>query len=84
VEEVEQASHLHLHRNRQDTDSWRTQRVKCEVAVWRFLNHPNITEFLGIAYLRPGMPPALVSPFILRNDFLGYIGRHPNLKREKV
>ncbi|KIM76409.1 hypothetical protein PILCRDRAFT_649099 [Piloderma croceum F 1598] len=84
MKEVEQAGHLHLHRNRQDIDSWRTQRLNHEIAVWRYLKHPNITEFIGIAYLQPGKPPGLVSRFVLRNDFLTYIGRHPNLKREKA
>jgi len=60
------------------------QRVKREVAAWRFLKHPNVAQFLGIAYLQPGRPPGLVSRFMLRNDFLAYIGRHPDLKRAKA
>jgi serine/threonine protein kinase len=60
------------------------QRVKREVATWRSLQHPNVTRFCGIAYVRPGRPPCLVSPFLSRNDFLAYIGRHPGLKREKA
>lgn len=60
------------------------ERVRRETAAWRYLKHPNVTKFLGIAYLQPGRPPGLVSPFMLRNDFLGYIGRNPNSKREKA
>jgi len=60
------------------------QRVKREIAAWRFLNHPNVAKFWGIAYLQPGRPPGLVSRFMLRNDFLAYIDRHPDLKREKA
>jgi len=84
VEEVEKAGRLHLHRSREDTDSRRTQRVKREVTAWRCLSHPNVAEFLGIAYLQLGRPPGLVSRFMQRNDFMAYIGRHPNLQREKV
>jgi len=60
------------------------QRVRREVANWRSLEHPNITRFLGIAYVNPGRPACLVSPFIERNDFLAYIGRHPESKIEKA
>jgi serine/threonine protein kinase len=60
------------------------QRVKREVAAWRYLNHPNVAKFLGIAYVQPGRPPGLVSRFMQRNDFLAYIGRHSDLKREKA
>jgi len=60
------------------------ERVKREVASWRYLRHPNVTELIGIAYLHPRRPPGLVSRFMLRNDFLAYIGRHPNLQREKA
>jgi hypothetical protein len=52
--------------------------------AWLYLSHPNVTEFFGIANLLPGQPPGLVSRFLQRNDFLAYIGRHPDLKREKV
>jgi serine/threonine protein kinase len=58
--------------------------VRREVAAWRYLSHPNVAEFLGIAYLLPGRPPGLVSRYMQRNDFLAYIGRHPKLKRDKV
>ena len=61
-----------------------TQRIRREVATWRFLHHPNITEFLGIAQIEPHRPPALISRFMYRNKFLDYIGRHPDLKKEKV
>lgn len=84
MEQIEQAGRLYLYMSRQGTDSWHTQRVQRQVAVWRYLKHPNVTEFLGIAYLQPGKIPGLVSRFMLRNDFWGYIGRHPHLKREKV
>jgi len=60
------------------------ERVRREVATWRYLKHPNVTEFLGIACLVPGRPPGLVSRFIQRNNFLEYIGRHPNLKQDKA
>jgi len=58
------------------------QRVRREVATWRYLEHPNVTRFLGIAYPRPGRPACLVSPFLSRNDFMAYIGRHPDLKHK--
>lgn len=58
--------------------------MKREVTVWRLLEHPNITQFLGIAYLQPGCPPGLVFPYMRRRDFLAYIGRHVDLKRDKV
>ncbi|KAF7983620.1 hypothetical protein HWV62_20544 [Athelia sp. TMB] len=61
-----------------------TQRIRREVATWRYLNHPNVTEFIGIAQIEPNRPPALVSRFMHRNKFLDYIGRHPELKREKA
>ena len=54
-----------------------TQRIRREVATWRFLNHPNITEFLGIAQMEPDRPPGLVSRCM-------YIGRHQELNWEKV
>jgi serine/threonine protein kinase len=60
------------------------QRLHREIVIWRDLNHPNVSEFLGIAYLNSNLPPGLVSRYVLRHDFLAYIGRHPNLKREKV
>ena len=68
----------------EDANCQCTQRLKREVAAWRFLSHPNITQFLGIAYLQAGQLPGLVSQYMLRNNFLAYIGRHPGLKREKV
>lgn len=58
------------------------ERVRREVANWHSLKHPNVTQFLGIAYVHPGRPACLVSPFIERNDFLAYIGRHPGSKTE--
>ncbi|KAF7974085.1 hypothetical protein HWV62_13387 [Athelia sp. TMB] len=61
-----------------------TQRIRREVASWRFLNHPNVTKFLGIAQMELNRPPGLVSPYIHRNRFLDYIGRHSELKREKA
>ena len=32
----------------------------------------------------PNLPPGLVSRYVLRHDFLEYIGRHPEQKRKKV
>jgi hypothetical protein len=34
--------------------------------------------------MNPNLPPGLVSRYVLRHDFLGYIGRHPDEKRSKV
>jgi hypothetical protein len=61
-----------------------TQRLDREIATWSGLKHPNVSEFLGIAYVSPELPPGLVSRWVLRHDFLEYIGRHPELKRKKV
>jgi len=63
---------------------WLKQSLNREIAVWRDLKHPNVAELLGIAYMDPNLPPGLVSRYVLRNDFLGYIGRHPEQKRRKV
>jgi serine/threonine protein kinase len=60
------------------------QKLNREIAAWRNLKHPNIAELLGIAYTNPNLPPGLVSRYVLRHDFLGYIGRHPEKKRSKV
>jgi len=60
------------------------RRLNREIATWRALSHPNISELLGIARWNPDFPPGLVSRWVLRNDFLAYIGRHPELKRRKA
>ncbi|KAF7974086.1 hypothetical protein HWV62_13389 [Athelia sp. TMB] len=60
------------------------ERIRREVATWRYLDHPNITKFLGIAQIEPNRPPGLVSRYMYRNKFLDYISRHPELKREKA
>jgi len=60
------------------------KRLDREIATWRGLKHPNVSEFLGIAYMNPDLPPGLVSRWVLRHDFLEYIGRHPDLKRTKA
>ena len=60
------------------------QRLYREVACWRNLKHPNVVELLGIARFFPNVPPGLVSKWALRNDFLKFIGTHPELKRGKV
>jgi hypothetical protein len=60
------------------------QRLNREIATWRTLIHPNVAELLGIARLWPGCPQGLVSRYVQRHDFLGYIGRHPELKLSKV
>lgn len=80
---VEQASRLCLDVS-QCSNYQCKQRLKREVAVWRSLNHPNVAQLLGIAYLQQGRPPGLVSRFLPQNNFLAYIGRHTDLKREKV
>lgn len=54
------------------------------MAAWRYLDHPNVSKFLGIASLFEGRPPGLVSAYMLRNDFLSYVARHPELKMQKV
>jgi hypothetical protein len=63
---------------------WLKQSLNREIAAWRDLKHPNVAELLGIAYMDPNLPPGLVSRYVLRHDFLGYIGRHPERKRRKV
>jgi len=60
------------------------RRLNREVATWRSLEHENVAELLGIATLDPELPPGLVSRFVLRHDFLAYIGRRPNEKRQKA
>jgi len=60
------------------------QRLNREIATWRSLSHPNISELLGIARINPDLPPGLVSRLVLRNDFLAYVGKHPELKRRKA
>jgi serine/threonine protein kinase len=60
------------------------ERLNREIACWRHLKHPNVTELLGIADFLPGRPPGLVSKLVQRHNFLEYIGRHPELKREKA
>ncbi|KZP08193.1 kinase-like protein [Athelia psychrophila] len=58
------------------------QRIRREAATWRYLKHPNVNQFLGIAQMEPNRPPALVTRFLYRNMFLDYIGRHPELKMQ--
>jgi len=60
------------------------KRLDREIATWRGLKHPNVSEFLGIAYVNPALPPGLVSRWVLRHNFLEYIGRHPEQKRKKA
>jgi len=48
------------------------------------VKHPNVVELLGIASIIPGQPPGLVSKYVVRHDFLKYIGSHPELKRYKA
>ncbi|KAF7974377.1 hypothetical protein HWV62_12350 [Athelia sp. TMB] len=60
------------------------ERIRREVATWRYLDHPNVTKFLGIAQIEPNRPPGLVSRYMYRNKFLDYIDGHPELKREKA
>jgi len=60
------------------------ERLDREIACWRRLKHPNVTELLGIANFLPGRPPGLVSKLVQRPNFLEYIGRHPELKRNKA
>ena len=73
-----------LFRSNEYQRSTTEQRVRREVAAWRYLEHPNVAKFLGIAYLERGLPPGIVSRYMQRNDFLEYLGRHPDLKHEKV
>jgi len=58
------------------------QRLNRELLTWRHLNHRNVVELLGIAYLESNLPPGLVSQWVLRHDFLAYVGRHPDRKLE--
>jgi len=60
------------------------RRLNREIACWRRLKHPHVAELLGIAYLIPDLPPGLVSKWVLRYDFLKFIGSHPDLKRDKA
>ena len=30
------------------------------LAAWRYLDHPNVAKFFGIAYLEPGRPSGVV------------------------
>jgi hypothetical protein len=53
------------------------QKLNREIAAWRDLKHANVAELLGIAYMNNNLPPGLVSRYILRHNFLKYIGRHP-------
>jgi serine/threonine protein kinase len=57
------------------------KKLNREVAAWRDLKHPNVAELLGIAYMNPNLPPGLVSRYVLRHNFLEYIGRNPERKR---
>jgi len=59
-------------------------KLNREIACWRHLRHPHVTELLGIAYLNPNHAPGLVSKWVLRNNFLKYIGDHPEVKRIKA
>ncbi|KIM81493.1 hypothetical protein PILCRDRAFT_821279 [Piloderma croceum F 1598] len=60
------------------------ERLNREIATWRHLKHPNVSEFLGICRQDSGLPPGMVSRYVLRYDFLAYIGRRPELKRKKA
>jgi len=61
------------------------KRVNREISTWRRVKHKNIAEFLGIAYIQQtGFSPGMVSRFVLRHDFMAYVGKHPNCKREMV
>ena len=61
------------------------KRVNREISTWRRVKHKNIAEFLGIAYIQQtGLSPGMVSRFVLRHDFMAYVGKHPNRKREMV
>lgn len=83
-QEIEQASPLTYPSEVMNMLTVNLQRVKREIVVWRSLSHPNITQFLGIFYLREGMQPAMVSPYLSRNDLLAYTERHPESKLIKV
>ena len=60
------------------------QRMRREVAVWRYLDHPNVAKFLGIAHLEPGRPPGVVSPYMEQNNILAYLAQHPEVLHKKV
>ena len=64
----------------------RRQKLNREISTWRGLRHPNICELLGVAKFNSDLPPGLVSRWVQRNNFLQYIGRHPDFsfKRRKV
>jgi len=54
------------------------------LVTWGKLKHPNITGFLGIAYIRQGQPPGLVSRYAQRHNVLEYINRHPQEQFKKA
>ena len=60
------------------------QRVLREIAAWRYLDHPNVSRFLGIAYLLPNRPPGLVSQYLRHNDLLEFVGEDFDKKVQKV
>lgn len=60
------------------------QRIMREVAAWRHLEHPNVSQFLGVAYLRPNRPPGLVSLYLRHNDLLAFVGENFDKKVQKV
>lgn len=60
------------------------ERVMREIAAWRHLEHPNVSRFLGIAYLLPNRPPGLVSLYLRQNDLLEFVGQDFSKKVQKV
>ena len=60
------------------------QRVLRELTAWWHRDHPNVAKILGIAYLDPDQHPGIVSQYMQRNDILACLGRHPELKQQKV
>jgi len=58
--------------------------VRREIAVWRSLDHPNVTQCFGIFYPGESMPLCMVSPYLRRNDLLAYIEKYPELKLAKA
>lgn len=58
------------------------ERLNREISIWRRLQHDNVAEFLGIAYLDSDHAPGLVSRWVQHHNFLAYIGQHPYLKKK--
>ena len=55
-----------------DTNTLLTQRLEKHALRWQDLHHPNVSEFLGLAY-DFGYMPALILPFYGNGNVVGYV-----------